>query len=97
MLPSSEALYWNHAYSHFFEGTFIERAIAAPSDVSGSILNHSNIRTDISNTGIMVIKEHKIFVALPESLYWKQAYFQVFDSTSIERTIAPPSDGSGSI
>ena len=49
------------------------------------------------NTGIMVIKEHKICVALSESLYWKQAYFQVFDSTSIERTIAPPSDGPGSI
>ena len=49
------------------------------------------------NTGIMVIKEHKIFVALSESLYWKHANFQVFDSTSIERTIAPPSDGLGSI
>ena len=49
------------------------------------------------NTGIMVIKEHKICVALSESLYWKQAYFQVFDGTSIERAIAPPSDGPGSI
>ena len=49
------------------------------------------------NTGIMVIKEHIIFVALSESLYWKHANFQVFDSTSIERTIAPPSDGSVSI
>ena len=49
------------------------------------------------NTGIMVIKEHKICVALSESLYWKQAYFQVFESTSIERNIAPSSDGSGSI
>ena len=45
----------------------------------------------------MVIKEHKICVALSESLYWKQAYFQVFDGTSIERAIAPPSDGPGSI
>ena len=45
----------------------------------------------------MVIKEHKIFVALSESLYWKQAYFQVFDGTSIERTIAPPCGGPGSI
>ena len=53
------------------------------------------------HTGIMVIKEHKIFVALSESLYWKHANFQVFDSafdgTSIERAIAPPSDGPGSI
>ena len=49
------------------------------------------------NTGIMVIKEHRICVALSESLYWKQAYFQVFDGTFIERTIAPPSDGPGSI
>ena len=30
------------------------------------------------NTGIMVIKEHKICVALSESLYWKHANFQVF-------------------
>ena len=45
----------------------------------------------------MVIKEHNIFVALSESLYWKQAYFHVFDSASIEKAIAPPSDGSGSI
>ena len=45
----------------------------------------------------MVIKEHEIFVALSQSLYWKQAYFQVFDSTSIERTITPPSDEPGSI
>ena len=45
----------------------------------------------------MVIKEHKIYVALSESLYWKQAYFQVFDGSSIERAIAPPSDGPGSI
>ena len=48
-------------------------------------------------TGIMVMKEHKIFVALSETLYWKQAYFQVFDSTSIEKDIENPSDGSGSI
>ena len=48
-------------------------------------------------TAIIVIKEHKIFVALSESLYWKQTYFHVFDSTSIERAIAPPCDGSGSI
>ena len=45
----------------------------------------------------MVIKEHKIFVALSESIYWKQAYFQVFDGTSIERNTAPPNDGPGSI
>ena len=45
----------------------------------------------------MVIKEHKISVALPESLYWKHANFHVFDGTSIERAMAPPSDGSGSI
>ena len=49
------------------------------------------------HTGIMVIKEHKIFVALSESLYWKHANFQVFDSAFIQRTIAPPSDGPGSI
>ena len=49
------------------------------------------------NTGIMAIKEHKIFVSTSESLYWKQAYFHVFDSASIERAIAPPSDGSGLI
>ena len=48
-------------------------------------------------TAIIVIKEHKIFVALSESLYWKQTYFHVFDSTSIERAIAPPCDRSGSI
>ena len=45
----------------------------------------------------MIIKEHKIFVALSESLYWKQAYYKVFNSASIERAIEPPSDGSGSI
>ena len=45
----------------------------------------------------MAIKEHKIFVAPSESLYWKQAYFHIFDGASIERAIAPPSDGSGSI
>ena len=49
------------------------------------------------NTGIMVIKEHKICVALSESLYWKHAKFQVFDSAFVEKAIAPPSDGSGSI
>ena len=49
------------------------------------------------NTGIMVIKEPKIFVELSESLYWKHAYFQLFDGTSIERAMAPPNDGSGSI
>ena len=49
------------------------------------------------NTGIMVIKEHKIFVALSESLYWKPANFQLFDGTFIERAMASPSDGSGSI
>ena len=48
-------------------------------------------------TNIIVFKEHKISVALSESLYWKQAYFQFFDGTSIERAMAPPSDGSGSI
>ena len=37
------------------------------------------------NTGIMANKEHKIFVAPYESLYWKQAYFKVFDGTSIEK------------
>ena len=42
----------------------------------------------------MVIKEHKICFALSQSLYWKQAYFQFFDGTSIERAMAPPSDGS---
>ena len=45
----------------------------------------------------MVIKEHKIFVALSESLDWKHANFQLFDGTSIERAMAPPSDGSGLI
>ena len=45
----------------------------------------------------MAIKEHKIFVAPSESLYWKQAYFHVFDDTFIERAIAPPSDGRGLI
>ena len=48
-------------------------------------------------TNIIVFKEHKISVALSESLYWKQAYFQFFDGTSIERDMATPSDGSGSI
>ena len=45
----------------------------------------------------MVIKEHKICVALSESLYWKHANFQVFDSAFVERAIAPHSDGPGSI
>ena len=45
----------------------------------------------------MAIKEHKIYVALSEALNWKHAYFPVFDGTSIERAIAPPSDGPGSI
>ena len=43
----------------------------------------------------MAIKEHKIFVAPSESLYWKQAYFHVFDGTFIERAIAPPRMGQG--
>ena len=46
-------------------------------------------------TAIIVIKKHNIFVTLSESLYWKQAYFQVSDGTSTEKEIAPPSDGSG--
>ena len=46
-------------------------------------------------TAIMVIKEHNIFVAPSESLYWKQAYFKVFDSTCIETAIAPSNYGSG--
>ena len=45
----------------------------------------------------MDIKEHNIFVALFESLFWKQDHFKVFDGSSIERAIAPPSDGTGSI
>ena len=45
----------------------------------------------------MAIKEHKICVAPSESLYWKHANFQVFDSPFVERAIATPSDGSGSI
>ena len=45
----------------------------------------------------MVIKEHKIFVALSDALYWKHANFQLFDGTSIEIAMAAPSDGSGSI
>ena len=45
----------------------------------------------------MAIKEQKIFVEPSEALYWKHAYFHVFESTSMERAIAPPSDGSGSI
>ena len=48
-------------------------------------------------TAIIVIKKHKIFVALSESLYWKQTYFHVFGGTSMERAIAPHSDGTGSI
>ena len=43
----------------------------------------------------MAFKEHTIFVAPSEALQWKHAYFHVFDSTFIERAIAPPSDGSG--
>ena len=34
----------------------------------------------------------QIFVVLSESFYWKQAYFKVFDSASIERAIPPPSE-----
>ena len=48
-------------------------------------------------TAIIVIKEHKIFVALSEALKWQHAYIHVFDGTFIERAITPPSDGSGSI
>ena len=48
-------------------------------------------------TIIIVIKEHKIYLALSESLYWRQAYFKFFDGHSIKRAIAPPSEGSGSI
>ena len=59
-----------------------------------------SIETQVQTSGktaIMVIKEHKIFVALSESLYWKQANFQVFYGASTETEIAPPSDGPGSI
>ena len=76
-----------------------KKEIAPPSDGSGSYRLRS-IETQGQTSGktaIIVIKEHKIFVALSESLYWKQTYFHVFDSTSIERAIAPPCDGSGSI
>ena len=48
-------------------------------------------------TAIILIKEHKIFIVLSESLYWNQAYFHVFDGTFIERAMAPLGDGSGSI
>ena len=48
-------------------------------------------------TNTIVFKEQKISVALSESLYWRQAYFKVIDGHSIERAIAAPSDGSGSI
>ena len=48
-------------------------------------------------TAIIVIKEHQIFVAPSGYLYWKQTYFQVFDGTSTEKDIEPPSDRSGSI
>ena len=44
LLPSLRKL----AYFHVFDGTSIEKAMAQPSDGSGSILNHSNIRPDIS-------------------------------------------------
>ena len=44
-------------------------------------------------TAIMLIKEHKIFIALSESLYWNQVDFHVFYGTFIEKA----SDGSGSI
>ena len=67
----SEALYWKHAYFQLFDSTSIERAIAPHSDGSGSILYHSNIRSDIRqhwHYGIMAIMEHKIFVALSEAL-----------------------------
>ena len=47
MLTTSEAFKWKHAYFHVFQGTFIERAVAPPSDGLGQILNHSNIRSDI--------------------------------------------------
>ena len=49
------------------------------------------------NTGIMAIKEHKIFVAHFCSLIVETCLFSVFDSTSIGRSMAPPSDGSGLI
>ena len=47
LLPTSEALKWKHDYFQLFDGTSIERAMAPPSDGSGSIQNHSNIGSDI--------------------------------------------------
>ena len=64
----SEALEWKHGYFQVFDGTFIERALAPPSDGSGSILNHSNIRSDIRQHWHYGNKEHKICVALSEAL-----------------------------
>ena len=43
------------------------------------------------------LRSTKFFSPSSEALYWKHAYFHVFVGTSIERAIAPPSDGSGSI
>ena len=94
----SESLYWKQAYFQVFDGTSIERTIAPPSDESESILNHSNIRSDIrKKLALWPLRSTKFLLPTSEALKWKHAYFQLFDGTSIERAMAPPSDGSGSI
>ena len=63
MLPSSEALKWKHAYFQLFNGTSIERAMAPLVMGQGQFKTIQTQGQTSGNTGIMVIKEHKICVA----------------------------------
>ena len=87
----SEFFYWKQVYFQVFDGTSTKKEIAPTSDWSGSIEKHSKIRSDN--------RQHwhsgHLGATISESLYWKQAHFKVCDGTSVERAMAPPSDGSG--
>ena len=66
-------LYWKQAYFQGFEGTYTERAIAPPNStplVMGQrhIKSIQTLGQTSGNTVIMAIKEHKISVAISESL-----------------------------
>ena len=91
----SEFFYWKQVYFQVFDGTSTKKEIAPTSDWSGSIQKHSKIRSDNRQRWHYGHLGATIFVAFSESLYWKQAYFKVFDGTSVERAMAAPSDGSG--
>ena len=51
----------------------------------------------IETQGLLLLSLRNTKFLLPSLSLWKQTYFQIFDSISIERAIAPPSEGSGSI